>query len=138
MIFILLRYESYCFEASTSHLTRKWNFQTLQAQLFFPYLLGTSLSDGLIFWTTTATFCRGEKKHQILNDLFCLLGFIIWKYLLYGNNDSDNVTRIISGLCLLISFYFILIRTQMTYEAFNRCIMHKLILWTSRIVVIHI
>lgn len=29
---------------------------------------------------------------------FALLGFSVWNHLLYGNNDSGNVTGIASGL----------------------------------------
>lgn len=62
-----------------------------------------------------------EKNHQIFIDLFYLVGFNIWKSFLYGSNDSNDETRNTSGLgTVLSSFYSILIRTEMTFEAFNR------------------
>lgn len=80
-----------------------------------------------------------ENKQQISNDLFCLLGFSVWKHLLYGNNESGNVRGIISGLWMMLSsFYSILMRNQMTYEAFKKCIGTSLMLWTSWGAVTHI
>jgi len=62
-----------------------------------------------------------EKNHQIVIDLFYLVGFNVWKPFLYGSYDSNNETKSTSGSrTVLSSFYSILIRTQMTFEAFNR------------------
>lgn len=78
-----------------------------------------------------------KNKQQIANDLFYLLSFSIWRYLLSGNNDSGNVTGIIHGLWMMLSsFYSLLIRNPMTCELFNKHISISLMPW--KWAVIHI
>lgn len=118
-----------------------------------PFRLGNEISKVYMFSSSPQTYWvhlsqmrlsfeelllhTDKNKQQIANDLFYLLSFSVWRYLLSGNNDSGNVTGIIHGLWMMLSsFYSILIRNQMTCELFNKHISISLMPW--KWAVIHI
>lgn len=118
-----------------------------------PFRLGNEISKVYTFSSSSQTYWvhlsqmrlsfeepllhTDKNKQQIANDLFYLLSFSIWRYLLSGNNDSGNVTGIIHGLWMMLSsFYSVLIRNQMTCELFNKQISISLMPW--KWAVIHI
>lgn len=163
MMFFLLDFHLWCLYVQYYLILRKSkvvDFHSFKVWtlsfwgIYFPFGLGNEISKhmlGFSFQNYWAHLCQvqlcfeelplsiQENKQQIPSYLFCLLGFSVWKCLLYGNNDSGNVTGIISRLWMMLSsFYSILIRTQMTYEAFNKCISTSLMLWTSWRAVVHV